>query len=233
MPGDRHQDTQRPSRVLSWSCPRHHSSHGHRRQRCRALVSARRDHQQHWLCLVRHADQLRVVELVRRAVIRDRCRGGVHREELLQCRGQHQVCISTFKRLVCSYDGNSVFGDPCPDTAKNLNVQAQCSDANWIGGSVAEGASLALACPANQNIVSIEYASYGTPAGTYPNFVSTWCDAPDSAAQAAAICVGHNACTLDANSGYVHDIATCRGLMIDTNLVSLRTRARASPSGSR
>ncbi|EQC24830.1 hypothetical protein SDRG_17280, partial [Saprolegnia diclina VS20] len=71
-------------------------------------------------------------------------------------------------------------------------------------------ASLALACPANQNIVSIEYASYGTPAGTYPNFVSTWCDAPDSATQAAAICVGHNACTLDANSGVFTD--ACPGV---------------------
>ncbi|OQR89853.1 hypothetical protein ACHHYP_05996, partial [Achlya hypogyna] len=103
-----------------------------------------------------------------------------------------------------------VFGDPCPGTAKRLNVAAQCSDANWVGGSVNEGSTLTLTCPANQKLAAIQYASFGTPLGDYPNFVSTWCNANTTVAAATAACVGHASCSLDATSGTFGD--PCPGL---------------------
>nr|AIG56503.1 secreted protein [Achlya hypogyna] len=119
----------------------------------------------------------------------------------------------------CTVDANAgVFGDPCPGTTKSLNIAAQCSSADWIGGSVPAGSSLTLKCPPNQKLISFPFASYGTPIGSYPNFVPTWCDSNTTDAVASAACLGQNSCTLTATNGAFGD--PCPGIAKQLSVIA-------------
>ncbi|OQR90780.1 hypothetical protein THRCLA_09207 [Thraustotheca clavata] len=119
----------------------------------------------------------------------------------LQCVGKEFCLIDA---------NNGVFGDPCPGTDKMLKVEAQCTNANWIGGSATEGVALKLSCQPHQLIGSIEYASFGTPTGSFPNFVSSWCNAASSTNQTATACIGANNCTIIPSSSVYGD--PCPGI---------------------
>ncbi|KDO28860.1 hypothetical protein SPRG_05731 [Saprolegnia parasitica CBS 223.65] len=122
-------------------------------------------------------------------------------------------------KRTCTVDAtNGIFGDPCPGFTKSLFIAAQCSSANLVGGSVPDGSTLTIACPLTQRLVSIPYASYGTPTGTYPNFVTTWCNATDTATVVTTACVGRNACSVKADSNEFGD--PCPGVTKQLSVVA-------------
>jgi hypothetical protein len=67
-------------------------------------------------------------------------------------------------------------------------------------GSIINLANLSLACvDPSATISKIEFASYGTPTGSCPNYAVGSCNSPNSAALVEAACVGQNSCTVPAD----------------------------------
>jgi hypothetical protein len=58
----------------------------------------------------------------------------------------------------------------------------------WITGS--ESTTLSLTASNNGTFTSVTFASYGTPTGIYPNFVTSSCNAATSVARVSAAFIG-------------------------------------------
>jgi hypothetical protein len=74
-----------------------------------------------------------------------------------------------------------------------------------ICGTAAEGASVTLTCPTGQIIDAVVFASYGTPGGTCGAFTTGDCSAASSETMVQSLCVGRNACTIQATNGTFGD----------------------------
>jgi serine/threonine-protein kinase len=116
------------------------------------------------------------------------------------------ACVGKASCIVAA--NNATFGDPCIGTDKTLDVEAVCGTPA-VCGSVAEGASLTLACPSGQTIASVDFASYGTPAGSCGTFSDGSCNASTSLSVVQAACVGKSSCSVPANNATFGD--PCRG----------------------
>ncbi|OQR80491.1 hypothetical protein ACHHYP_17505, partial [Achlya hypogyna] len=114
------------------------------------------------------------------------------------------VSVLCIGQPICSIAAeSSIFGDPCYGTDKRLSVAAECVPSNVIGGSVSEGSSLNLACPSDQVISSVVFASYGMPTGAVPHFVAApWCDQPGVADYVSLACLEQNSCNVLASTQY-------------------------------
>lgn len=98
------------------------------------------------------------------------------------------------------------FGTPCAG-AKKLDVLAKCVPATTVGGRVANGASASVTCPADTYIANIDFASYGTPQGSFPDFsIDQSCFDPATTSIVSAACVGHASCDIDTASRYFHNL---------------------------
>ena len=71
--------------------------------------------------------------------------------------------------------------------------------------AVDEGQPLTLSCPAGRKILSIAFASYGTPAGTCGGYSTGACHATNSTSIVGAACIGQNSCTVNATNGVFGD----------------------------
>jgi len=64
--------------------------------------------------------------------------------------------------------------------------------------AASENTSPQLTCPGSTVIASIQFASFGTPTGTCGAFQTGACNAANSSAVVAALCVGKPSCTIPA-----------------------------------
>jgi hypothetical protein len=67
-------------------------------------------------------------------------------------------------------------------------------------GTVNEGSTTTLSCPAGQKISSIVYASYGTPWGTCGGFVNGACQASGTLVAIQSACLGQATCSVTASN---------------------------------
>lgn len=68
-----------------------------------------------------------------------------------------------------------------PENLSNNNISYTNGTSGQVNGDVAENASLTLTAPAGTYFSSVNFASYGTPTGTSPNFaINTACHATTS-----------------------------------------------------
>src|SRR5690349_17290077 len=72
-----------------------------------------------------------------------------------------------------------------------------------------EGNRLSLSCPSGQTITAVTFVSYGTPSGSCGAFRTGTCNAADAATTLAGLCVGQNACEVDATNDIFGD--PCEG----------------------
>ena len=81
------------------------------------------------------------------------------------------------------------------------------------GGTCAvanEASTATLSCSNGQVIKSIEFASYGTPTGSCPNFSRSECHASGSANKVRDRCLNRQSCEVPANNGVFGD--PCEGV---------------------
>ncbi len=113
------------------------------------------------------------------------------------------LCLN---RQTCSVVAkNPVFGDPCAGKKKRLAVRYTCKPQAPSGSSgsctqVSERGTASLTCPAGQVIRTIDFASYGTPTGSCPNFAAGTCHATSSKSKVEGLCLNRQACTFAANN---------------------------------
>ena len=67
-------------------------------------------------------------------------------------------------------------------------------------GEVAENSALQLACPDGSAITEVAFASFGTPAGSCPNFAAGACAATSSRAVVEKACLGKTSCAVTASN---------------------------------
>ena len=72
-------------------------------------------------------------------------------------------------------------------------------------GAVDENGTLTLSCPAGRKILSIAFASYGTPAGMCGGYTLGTCHATNSSTIVGAACIGQNSCSVAATNGVFGD----------------------------
>jgi hypothetical protein len=72
-------------------------------------------------------------------------------------------------------------------------------------GAVDENQTLTLSCPAGRTILSIAFASYGTPNGSCGAFTQGTCHAANSSSIVGTACIGKNSCTVSATNGVFGD----------------------------
>eukprot|EP00937_MAST-01D_sp_MAST-1D-sp2_P006075 g6075.t1 len=115
------------------------------------------------------------------------------------------------------------------DAAEVLHQSTRCN-APALGGTAMEGASLYLACEGDIGVIAaIEFASYGTPAGTGDPSCGAFaevasCAAPNTLAVVQKLCVNRSSCVVPADSLTYGNADPCEG-----TVKSLAVRARGSP----
>ena len=72
-------------------------------------------------------------------------------------------------------------------------------------GVADENQTLTLTCPAGRTILSIAFASYGTPTGMCGGFATSSCNSTTSVSVVTAACVGRNSCSVAATNGVFGD----------------------------
>jgi hypothetical protein len=97
-----------------------------------------------------------------------------------------------------------------------------------IGGKVAEGGNLTLTAPLGSVITSIDFASYGTPTGTFPNFSIGGCHASNSVSVVEGLALGQNSVTISASNDIFGDpcVGTPKELAVVATTNSSSTAAR-------
>jgi len=83
-------------------------------------------------------------------------------------------------------------------------VTVACADVAKCA-AVDEGQTLSLACPAGRTILSIAFASYGTPTGSCGSFAQSACHASTSSSVVGTACIGKNSCTVPATNATFGD----------------------------
>ena len=64
---------------------------------------------------------------------------------------------------------------------------------------------MTLTCPAGRTILSIAFASYGTPTGMCGSYVTSSCHSTTSVSVVNTACVGQNSCTVPATNANFGD----------------------------
>jgi len=85
--------------------------------------------------------------------------------------------------------------------------------------AVDENQTLTLSCPAGRKILSINFASYGTPNGSCGGYTIGTCHAANSASIVGAACIGQNSCTVNATNGVFGDpcVGTLKRLWVQAS----------------
>jgi len=117
-----------------------------------------------------------------------------------------------------------VFGNsgPPPQTSGSL-----CGEAG-------EGWPLTLTAPAGMVLLSIDFASYGTPTGTCGAYALSNCHTPTAKAVLEAACLGRNGCTVLASNSSFGDpcFGTVKWLRVQASYGSAPTPTRRTSWGS-
>ena len=92
----------------------------------------------------------------------------------------------------------TITGVPVSDVTVTCTNVVVCSTA-------AENANITLTCPTGQKIVSLDFASYGTPNGSCGAFTTSACNATTSTMDVGTSCLGFNTCTVSASNGVFGD----------------------------
>ena len=79
------------------------------------------------------------------------------------------------------------------------------SDAQTLCGTANEGGSITLTAPVGDVILSVDFASYGTPNGSCGSFTIGACDASNSVSICTATFVGQNSATIAATNAVFGD----------------------------
>lgn len=74
-----------------------------------------------------------------------------------------------------------------------------------VSSVASEGSTLSLSCPDGQVVKSVDFASYGTPTGTAPNFSVSSCNASTSVSVVTAACTGMSSCSVPATNAKFGD----------------------------
>lgn len=121
-----------------------------------------------------------------------------------------------------------------------VSICAQVSESHypplqwWSHPDVASGKisigdltpELHLQCDDGHQISSIEFASYGTPAGSCQSFSTGNCHAPNSLSMVSQACQGKNSCSIGVSNA-VFGVDPCRGIV-----KTLAVEARCTPSST-
>jgi Galactose binding lectin domain len=85
--------------------------------------------------------------------------------------------------------------------------------------SADENQTVTLTCPPGRTILSIAFASYGTPNGTCGGFATSSCNATTSVSVVSAACVGQNSCSVAATNGVFGDpcVGTVKRLWVQAS----------------
>lgn len=86
-----------------------------------------------------------------------------------------------------------------------LLILSVYSNAQTICGTANEGGSVTLTAPVGNVIISIDFASYGTPNGSCGGFTLGACHASNSESICSATFVGQNSATIGANNAVFGD----------------------------
>jgi hypothetical protein len=121
----------------------------------------------------------------------------------------HSPRIVTDGLVLCLDAGNTKSYVGSGTTWRNLGPTSGLTTTSQIGGIVNEGSSLTLTAPSGGVITSIDFASYGTPTGTYPNFSIGGCHASNSVSVVQGLALGRNSVTISASNGTFGD--PCEG----------------------
>ena len=116
--------------------------------------------------------------------------------------------------------------------AASTNTQ-DCSANDHTWGFANEGDSVTVSCPEGTTINAINFASYGTPYGSCRSWVNgagvdLSCHAGQSNNIVEGLCVGSQACTIDANNGVFTD--PCKGVSPKHLAVSVSCTAPPPPA---
>jgi hypothetical protein len=84
------------------------------------------------------------------------------------------------------------------------NVTVTCTNV-VVCSTAAENGNITLTCPTGQKIVSLDFASYGTPNGSCGAFTTSSCNATTSTMDVSTPCLGFNSCTVSATNGVFGD----------------------------
>ncbi len=84
------------------------------------------------------------------------------------------------------------------------NVTVTCTNV-VVCSTAAENANITLTCPTGQKIISLDFASYGTPNGSCGAFTVSACNATTSTMDVSTPCLGFNTCTVSASNGVFGD----------------------------
>jgi hypothetical protein len=117
---------------------------------------------------------------------------------------------------------NASFGDPCSGTYKWLNAQVRCSagqstvPSDVVCASVNENETATITCASGEVVRSVDFASYGTPAGACGSFAGGACNAATSSSVVTTACLGKASCTVPATNAKFGDpcSGTYKGLAI-------------------
>jgi chromosome segregation ATPase len=115
----------------------------------------------------------------------------------------------------CLSDSDCQNGKECSD-------EGQCVDKPnpvKIGGKVSENDTLNLSCPDDKTIVSIDFASYGMPSGSFPSYEIGWCHSPSSQIVVSNTCVGQKSCSVRAENDVFGD--PCDGTFKKMDVVAV------------
>jgi hypothetical protein len=85
--------------------------------------------------------------------------------------------------------------------------------------AVDENQTLTLSCPPGRTILSIAFASYGTPTGMCGGYATSSCNATTSVSVVSAACVGQNSCSVAATNGVFGDpcVGTLKHLWVQAS----------------
>jgi hypothetical protein len=97
-------------------------------------------------------------------------------------------------------------------------VTVACTNVATCAG-VDENQTLTLTCPAGRKILSISFASYGTPTGMCGGYAVSSCHAANSASIVGAACIGQNSCSIAATNGVFTDpcVGTFKHLYVEAS----------------
>nr|XP_022344063.1 L-rhamnose-binding lectin CSL3-like [Crassostrea virginica] len=116
------------------------------------------------------------------------------------CQGQNQCSISA---------SDSLFGDPCPQTYKYLEVDYECERSPGQGNRfyTCEGGSLYIYCPAGSYLVvfSANYGRLSSDVCPGPGSNNINCESPGSVDVVRNYCEGLTNCQLEASNAMFGD----------------------------
>ncbi len=135
------------------------------------------------------------------------------------------TCVLTSSLLNAT--GNPATSNPIAITVTNSQIENNTisytgSNQGTVCATAAEGSNAVLAAPAGAVFTSVNFASYGNPTGTCPDFALGSCNALTSLSVAQGYLLGKNSATIPASNSIFGDpcIGTAKHLYISATYAS-------------